>query len=227
MYTVIDPFYEADTTSATERCARGQLWWTCFPYAFTNTEVTRFWPHRPTEKLDIARFDPRRERYDHRASTSADEFLAITQFKRRPVVIISTCGTQYRNGGWRGAEFFLVAPARSLRDSLTREYKPSPHFVWSVITYRFSSLFYLPRDSNLNIREAVLHFDRIIALHRSWLLEPMQACLSGDALICLDEWLRNYIYGLVRTEFNRDLECYRQLVGEDPEVRTGVFGKSI
>jgi hypothetical protein len=29
---------------------------------------------------------------------------------------------------------------------------------------------------------------------------------EGLALVCLDEWLRNYIYGKVRARFNKDLD---------------------
>jgi hypothetical protein len=225
MYKVID-FYEPLSRSDAERYERGQFWWACFPYAFTKPQITRFWPNRPTETLDVRRFDPRKEQPDDVAHTSADEFLAITQFKRRPVVILSTAGSLYHDRAWRGGDFFLVAPVRSLRDTLTGEYKANPNFVWGAITYRFSSVFYLPRDATFDIREGVLHFDRMTTLHRTWLLEPRKAHLSSDAMVCLDEWLRNYLYNEVRARFNDDLETYRQMVGSDPQVRTGLFGRS-
>jgi hypothetical protein len=45
-------------------------------------------------------------------------------------------------------------------------------------------------------------------------------------MVCLDEWLRNYLYNKVRARFNDDLEAYRHMVGRDPQVRTGLFGRS-
>ncbi len=224
MYKIID-FYEPLSQADAERYERGQFWWTCYPYAFTTSHITRFWPHRPTRTLDVRQFDPRREQPDDEADTIPGEFLAITKFKRRPVVILSTAGTPYRDRAWRGSEFFLVAPARSLRDPLTNEYKAAPQFVWGAITYQYSSVFYLPGSDQFDIHEAVLHFDRMTTLHHSWLLEPRGACLSSDAMVCMDEWLRNYLYGKVRARFNEDLETYRQMIGGDPQIRTGLFGR--
>ena len=97
---------------------------------------------------------------------------------------------------------------------MTGEYKAPPEFVWGVITYQYSSLFYLPSSDEFNIHEAVLHFDRMKTIHRSWLLRPRSARLSSEAMDCLDEWLRNYIYGEVRLEFPRDLKTYREMVGD-------------
>jgi len=225
VYKVIDFYEPLDRADARRRFERGQFWWTCYPYAFTSPKVTRLWPHRPTETLDVRRSDPRQEQPDTRAGTVPGEFLAITKFKKRLVVILSTAGAPYRDRAWRGGEFFLVAPVRSLRNPLTREYKAAPKFVWGVITYQYSSIFYLRRSHEFDIREAVLHLDRMTTLHRSWLLEPGRAHLSSDAMVCLDEWLRNYLYGKVRARFNEDLETYCQMVGSDPKIRTGLFGR--
>ena len=222
MYNCID-FYETVSRADAGSYERGHFWWACLPYRTTKPEVTRFWPNRPTEILELDRFDPRNEEPDSAAGTEAGEFLAIAKFKKRPVVILSTGGSPYYDRAWRGGEFFLVAPIRSLKNPVTGEFKANPDFVWSVITYKFSSLFYLPRDDASNIHEAVIHFDRITTLHRSWLLEPRRAHLSEDAMVCLDEWLRNYTYGKVRKKFNDDLETYRALVGNDPQIRTHVF----
>lgn len=92
-----------------------------------------------------------------------------------------------------------------------------------MIRYKFSCLFYLPRSDKFDIHEAVVHFDRMIAVHRSWLLEPRKAHLTTDATVCLHGWLRNYICGRVRPRFSKDLQDYREMVGNDPEIRTGVF----
>jgi len=45
-------------------------------------------------------------------------------------------------------------------------------------------------------------------------------------MVCLDEWLRNYLYNKVRARFNDDLETYRQMVGSDPQIRAGLFGRT-
>jgi hypothetical protein len=174
--------------------------------------------------MDLEHFDPRTEQRDEELDTDPGEFWAVTKFKKRPVMILSTAGTPYADRAWRGGGFFLIAPIRSLRHPVSGEYKTDPDFVWRTMTYRYSSLFYLPRDDQYAIHEAVLHLDRMKTLHKSWLLEPRSARLSDDAMKCLDEWLRNYLYGKVCSKFNDDLETYRQVVGEDPQIRTGVFG---
>ena len=225
MYKVID-FYEPLIRTDTHRYERGQMWWTCYPYLNLHPRVIRAWGNGATAEMDLHQFDPTQERSDEKSDTAPGEFLAITKFKKRPVVILSTAGTPYQDRAWQGGGFFLVAPVRSLRHSLTGECIAPPGFVWGTITYQYSSVFYLPRDDQFGVREAVLHLDRMKTLHQSWLLEPRRACLSKDAMVCLDEWLRNYIYGKVRDKFNKDLETYRQMVGEDPQTRTGVFGQS-
>jgi hypothetical protein len=223
MYGLID-YYEPLEPSNAAPYERGSLWWTCYPYQFKSTEVTRFWPDRPTEILDVRRFDPRHESSDDSANTSKDEFLAISRFKPRPVIILSTAGTPFTDRGWRGGDFFLVAPMRSLRDSWTREYRSPPRFVWNTIAYMYSSVFYLPHDDESRVREAVIHFDWMTTLHRSWLLESRNTRLTKDAMVCLDEWLHNYLYGSVSARFGKDLESYRQALGDSPQIRTGIFG---
>jgi hypothetical protein len=225
MYRAIDYYEPLAKATALKQVERGQFWWTFYPYAFNQTKFTRFWPDRPTETVDVTRFDPEKEQPDAKAGTEPGEFLAVAKFKRRPVVILSIKGTEYAYRAWRGGEFFLVAPSRTLRNSLTGEYKAPPQFVWEAITYKYSPIFYLPRSDEFGIQEGVLHFDRITAVHHSWLLTPCKARLRQEAMICLDEWLRNYIYGKVRLKFNKDLEAYREMVGNDPQIRTGVFGK--
>jgi hypothetical protein len=226
MYKVID-FYEPLSQAEAARCERGQMWWACYPYRLKKPEVTRFWRDRPMQKLDLRKFDPRRESRDDKNDTDADELLAIAKFKRRPVIILSTPGTRYVDREWNGGTFYLVAPVRSLRDLWTNEYRAIPQFVWGAITYQYSSVFYLPSSDEFEVHEAVAHFDWMTTLHRSWLLEPRAVRLSSDAMVCLDEWLRNYLYGEVRAKFNEDLKCYRGMIGNDPQIRTGLFGASL
>jgi hypothetical protein len=223
MYKVIDDFYEPLNSTDAQKYERGHMWWACCPYLFTRPRVTRVLAGGKTKEMDLRHFDPRQEQRDKEPNTNPGEFLAITKFKKRPVVILSTAGTPYQDRAWEGGGFFLVAPIRSLRHPVSGEYVARPEFVWGTMTYRYSSVFYLPRDDQFNIHEAVLHLDRMQTFHQSWLLEPRSVRLGNDAMICLNEWLRNYVYGVVRPQFNEDLETYRQIVGEDPQIRTGVF----
>jgi hypothetical protein len=226
MHVVLEDFYEPLSSADAQQHERGQMWWTCYPYLFTRPRVPRILADGKTREMDLRQFDPGQEQRDEELDTNPGEFLAVTKFKKRPVMILSTAGTPYQDRAWQGGGFFLVAPIRSLRHPVSGEYIAPPEFVWGTMTYQYSSVFYLPRDDQFDIREAVLHLDRMKTLHQSWLFEPRRARLGGDAMICLDEWLRNYIYGIVRVKFNDDLESYRQIVGEDPQIRTGVFGRS-
>lgn len=223
MFGCVDYYEPENRSEAQKRVRRGQFWWSCHPYIPTTRRISRFVPGSPIHTLDIGSFDPRKEDPDGRAKTQPGEFLAITKFKKRPVVVVSTGGDYYRDRAWKGGDCFLVAPVRSLRDPVTGEYKTGPNFVWSVITYKFSCLFYLPPSDKFDMHESVVHLDRMTAVHRSWLLEPRKAHLTSDATICLDEWLRNYICGKVRRRFNEDLQDYHAMVGDDPKIRAGVF----
>lgn len=224
MYKIID-FYEPIDPKDEDCLQQGCFWWACPSYIYDQPVVTRFWFDRPTEILNLRNFDPNKEVPDEKANTQAGEFLAISKFKRRPVIILSTPGTPYRERGWRGGEYFLVAPTRTLRSNISGEYKADPEFVWDSITYQYSSVFYLPGNPAYDFLEAVIQFDRITTLHRSWLLEPRRAKLTHDARVCVNAWLQNYISGKVPKLFNENLEAYRTMVGEDPQVRAGLFGR--
>lgn len=225
MYPVIDYYQQVDKATANSY-QRGCFWWACFPYRFKGPTLIRFWPNRPTEKIDLRTFDPQKERRDEITETEAGEFLGVSKFKPRPVIILSHAGTQYKDRAWYGGDFMLVAAIRSLRDEITGEYRGSPNFVWGAITYQYSSIFYLPSSADFDVHEAVIDFDWMTTIHRSWLLRPRNVRLTGEAITCLDEWLRYYLFGTVRRKFNDDLIAYRQMVGEDPQIRTGVFGKT-
>ena len=220
MYQVID-FYEAITGSNEEHYGFGSFWWACPPYIFNEPLVTRFWIDRPTEILNLSDFDSRKEEPDPRAKTDPGEFLAISKFKRRPVIILSTSGVPYRDRAWVGGDYFLVAPTRTLRSSVTGEYKANPDFVWDAITYQYNSVFYLPSDTNYDFLETVIQFDRMITLHKSWLLDCRYVQLTHDAKVCVKAWLQNYLFGKVPRIFNENLETYRDMVGEDPKIRGG------
>ena len=224
MYKVID-YYESVDPKIHTCLEQGCFWWACPPNIFNRPIVTRFWFDRPTEMLNLTSFDPQKEKPDERAKTEPGEFLAISKFKKRPVIILSTPGTPYRDRAWQGGEYYLVAPTRTLKSEITGEYKADPEFVWDSITYQYSSIFYLPGDPAYNFLEAVIQFDRITTLHRSWLLEPRSAKLSNDAKVCLSAWFQNYIFGKIPKKFNENLETSKAMVGEDPQIRAGLFGR--
>lgn len=223
MYKYIDVFYEQTPMSDQNIFSRGSLFWTCFPYVFNSPRVIRFWKHRPTEHFDITQFDPSKEQKDPRGETEADEFNAITTYKRRPVILLSTSGSRYDPQGLRGGDYFLVAPLRSLRILETKEYKFLPEFVWNSIIYKYSSIFYLPESNENNIMESIILFERVTTLHCSW-LQPCNKRLTAEALTCLNMWFYNFIYGSVPNGFRKDLEAYRNLMGENPKIKTEVLG---
>lgn len=224
MYKVIE-YYEP-VASGSVQVERGQFWWTCFPMIFTTPNVTRFYCDRPTETLDIKKFDPSKETYDNDNKTDNNEFLAVVKYKKRPVIILSTGGTPYKDRGWVGGEFYVIAPVISLRDEVSGEYRCAPEFVWNTITYQYNSLFYIPANNNYDFHEGIVHFDRLTALHQSWLLEIRPAKFTHEAMTCFEEWLHLYLYNKIRTKFKADLDAYKEMVGEDPQIRKDVLGKS-
>jgi hypothetical protein len=223
MYSVID-FYEKNPEGA-DIYSRGSIWWACPQYVFERPNVWRFYKDRPTEMVDLTKFDANKEVADKNASTEPGEFLAIAKFKKRPVVILSSPGSAYKDRAWKGGEYYLVAPLRTLRSEITGEYKANPDFVWDAITYQYNSIFYLPADTTFDFKESVIQFDRIITLHQSWLLQLRQARLSQDALVCLCSWLQNYLFGKIPKKFNDEVETYREMVGTEPKIRAGLFGR--
>lgn len=224
MYQVID-YYEPVNIKTEDCLQQGYFWWSCPFYIFDKPAVMRFWKDRPTEQMNLMSFDPTRESVDKKSGTQPGEFLAIAKFKKRPVIILSTAGTTYRDRAWRGGEYYLVAPIRTLRNDYTGEYKANPEFVWDTITYKYSSVFYLPGEPGFDFQESIIQFDRIITLHRSWLLETRIAKLTQEAKVCVNAWIQNYLFGKLPKTFNENLEAYRAMVGEDPKIRASLYGK--
>jgi len=223
MYKAID-FFEPLGRGEARLHGRGQLWWACVPQVLQEPYVSRFyWKDHQVKQTSVREFDPKLEMRDPGAKIKKDEFVAITKFGLRPVVILSTCGDAYRDRAWRGGECYLVAPMFTLRDRRTGEWKCNPDFAWEVITYRFSSLFYVPRCPSLGIKESVVHLDRMVTLHRSWLLGPCKARLHADAMKCLNAWLYNHAHGRIGQNFMRELRTYREIMDEDPKTRTTVL----
>ena len=223
MYQVIE-FYENIPNNERNAFMRGHFFWTYFPYVFTAPRVKRFWDNRPTEILDINTFNPFTEEPRDGNNSEEGTFEAVTKYKKRPVIILSSVGQSYDPRGLRGGEYFLVAPLRSLRILETDEYKRKPEFVWNVILYKYNSLFYLPNSKKSQIRESVILFERITTLHKSWLTPSGFQRLSSDAQSCLDIWLRYYIFGSIPSSFNKNLEAYRNLMGEDPDIKKAITG---
>lgn len=225
MHLVADYYEEHRAALQGQAPSRGELWWICDPYTFTSSKATRFVKDQPSKQVDVRRFDPSKLPPDLEAGTQRGEYMAITKIKRRPALVMSTSGTAYHDRGWLGGEFYLVVPARSLRHP-TGEYKCDTEFVWGAISYTYSSLFYLPPCDKLRVREGVLHFDRAKALHSTWLLRPWGVRLTADAMKYVDTWFDNYLHGTVPTKFGKALKLYRELLGEDPAIRTGLFGRT-
>jgi hypothetical protein len=216
-------YYLTSEKFTREQVSRGQLWWAYPLYVFGSPKITRFWSNRPTETINLQQFDASKELADEEAQTQPGEFLGVFKSKMRPVLVLSNPSTTYSDRAWRGGEYFLVAPIRSLRNEYTNEYKSDHNFVWNTITYQYSSLFYLPAGGEYEIKESVLHFDHITTLHRSWFLKPRKVKMTNEAMICVDAWLRNYIYGKVPKGFYDQLKIYQEQMGDAPQVRSSLF----
>jgi len=173
LYKVIDFFEEFDTKKEVGY-PRGSLWWACSPYPFNKPHITRFYFDKPTESVDIRENNFSKEKQDERSDTMPGEFLAISKFKKRPVIILSTSGSPYRDRAWHGGEFFTVAPIRTLRTPITGEYKANPDFVWDTITYQYNSVFFLPEEVKYDIRESVIQLlENLEAYREMGIITPL------------------------------------------------------
>lgn len=223
MHTIID-FYEKIPTDQKGCYKRGCFYWTCFPYAFESPRVTRFWNNRPTETLDITTFDPSNNNFDPNSGLGDDEFQAVTIYKRRPVILLSSKCEEYDPKGLHGGEYYVVAPLRSTRIIETNEYKFPPGFVWNTILYKYNSIFFLPCAEDQKLRESIILFERMTTLHHTWLTTMNDIQLTHDAQTCVDMWLRNFLFDNIPTSFNQNLESYRELMGDDPKIKNQIIG---
>lgn len=215
MWQIIDYYTPQDKNGADR--SRGELWLACVPRAISENQVTRVFESGATARLSVSSLGALDGATAARAS--AKGIPALTLHDVRPVLLLSSPAKRYVDRAWTGGCWHLVAPIRSLKDPDTGEYKAEAAFLWGVITYVYPSLFYLPEDAGFQIREAVVHFDRLTTLHTSWLLEPRRARLTDAALRCADQWLGMYLTGKCSTRFSSDVGAYREMMGESPNVR--------
>ena len=222
MYPLINNYFEPIRDAS--RFEPGQLWWVCFPNPWNRPEICRVWRSNGSKLINVRDFDPHKEQADSVTGTAPNEFMGLTKFKQRPIVVLSVSAKPFAAGSWKGGARLLVAPIFTLKEEITGEYKVSPRFVWDFMTYQCDSVFYLPPNPTFDILEAVIRLDYMATIHESWLASPRKAQLTKDAMNCLNEWFRHYIWGCVQGSFQRDLLTYRELVGSDPEIRVGIFG---
>ncbi len=94
--------------------------------------------------------------------------------------------------------------------------------VWKAIRYDLKWVFYLPENTLFGMKEGIVRLDYMTTIHSSWFAQPHKAQLSPDALKCLQEWVRNFVYGAVLTSFKNDLLAYREMLDTDPSFRSSL-----
>jgi hypothetical protein len=218
MWPIINYYDPLPQSSAS--CARGEIWWAGVPRAAHETLVTRVFP----ESASTARVELRRlaSLDGSNSRRSAKSIPVVSVLDIRPVIIISKPGEVYHDRAWHGGCWHLVAPVLSLRDPDTDEYRCASDFLWEVATYSYPSLFYLPSDTRSDVHEAVVHLDRLMTVHTSWLLEPRQAKLSVEAMRCLGGCMGLYLNGRCTQWFTDAIATYREQMGSDPSIRTSL-----
>jgi hypothetical protein len=74
-----------------------------------------------------------------------------------------------------------------------RQPKYPARFVARLKAYAFPQLFHLPRGEAFGMRESVVRFDRIQVVPKQF-MKAAHVCLTDDAMLLLDEWLRFYLF---------------------------------
>ena len=229
MYQLCD-YYEELNPRAHEMYCRGEIWLCCVPYTVGDTKINRFYGEKEIGKgritsIDVNKVDLISEGDDPYSHTVAGEFVALCKYKVRPVVILSTRhDTDYNP--WHSEDYYLIAPIYSLRKQESGEYKYKVDFIWKIARYCYPQLFYLPAEKSFNCYEAVIRFDRMVSIHKSWLRQPRPFQLTEQIMIYLNEWLRLSIYGKIDTDISNTLEEYRKYIGEMPQYRSIFFGNA-
>jgi hypothetical protein len=223
MYQMIN-YYQPNERGNVGSFERGMLYWTCVHRPLLSPNIRR-WTASGIKTINITRFDSNSEQDDPISETKAGEFWGLTNYKKRPVVVLSSTCQEYPEQKIRGDELLVVAPLYSLRDKVTNEYKFGPQTVWDAIIYNIKSAFYLPRSTSGEVNESLILFERIHSIHRSWLEPAFPVRLSSEAMLYLDLWIKNYLFGYIPTKIVEEIQAYRTLVGNDPQIRIDVFGQ--
>ena len=129
----------------------------------------------------------------------SEEFV-VQRFKLRKAVIYSTSieipGFKAEDARRLRIWFqgcFLVLPIYTLE---TEEKQPKypARFIERLKAYAYPHLFYLPRAEDFGMRESVLRFDRMQVVPKDF-MHAANVCLSEDAAVLLEEWLKFYLFG--------------------------------
>jgi hypothetical protein len=151
----------------------------------------------------------------HAVQLRANEAWGALKFKLRKVVIISV-GTQLVGLGERATrkvcarfpDCFLCAPIYTLRsDDDPTKYPAS--FIELVKAYGLPMVFHLGAEGGM--RESCVRFDRIQAVAKPF-LRPDKTRLSSECLKVFDDWLHNYLFGVLPS--GSEITEYRALLRE-------------
>jgi len=158
----------------------------------------------------------------HAVQLRANEIWASLKFKLRKVVIVSV-GTELvglgdralRKVSARFPDCFLCAPIYTLKsDDEPAKYPAS--FIEMVKAYSFPMAFHLRAEGAM--RESCVRFDRIQAIARPF-LKPDKTRLSDECLKVFDDWLHNFMFGVLPAK--SEIPEYRALLREGGGLSDG------
>jgi hypothetical protein len=156
-------------------------------------------------RTDMASYRPGDDDPIYELKLSSEEFVLCIAHKLRPVIALTQDVPAWRDCQQKHADCLLVVPLYSARDE-AGNYRFSEEFMLRVQAYEYPSLFYLPEDVGLGIRESVARFDRVAVVHQD-VLRPQPKRLTEEATECLTHWFQ-YFAG---ADLDELLYIYREL----------------
>ena len=152
----------------------------------------------------------------HAVQLRANESWGALKFKMRKVVILSV-GVELTGLGERAARkvfrvsptALLCAPIYTLKSETEPDKFPAS-FVEGIKAYSFPMAFHLKEEGAM--RESCVRFDRMQPIAKPF-LRPEKKRLSDDCLKVFEDWLFNYIFGVLPEKSDiPDFEtCYARM----------------
>jgi hypothetical protein len=218
--------------------SRGAIAWA--PSAFLLEEFQEIQFENPNPAVDFGKgfitlhkrtaedcHDPRSALFRHlpihAVHLRANEAWGALKFKLRKVVIVSV-GTELAGLGDRALrkvssrfpDCFVCAPIYTLQ-SADEPSKYPASFIEMLKAYSFPMAFHLKDEGGM--RESCVRFDRMQAIAKPF-LRPDKHRLSSECLKVFDDWLYNYLFGVLPAA--SEIPAYRALLREQGLLHDGV-----
>ncbi len=211
MSKLINQYYKSTSAAQAKLLSRGQFVWAPGLYLPTSIKTLELIDYNPKDERQnryaVLPNPPTNVLFNHtpvqELNLEYNEELLVIKAKRRLFIVLSQMPDSIADMSRQHERGLICAPLYSFQPRNSQEFKDR------VRTLEYPWWIYLPEDKPRKIDEGFIRLDRIQVI-ADCLMEPIQVCLTDEAMFLASEWLRYYLTGNIETVFLDDRQQLMQ-----------------